>query len=119
MTWKLEEAKARFDEVYESSLREGAQVIEREGGEAAVLVPMGEWKRMQGERPSLKQLLLSAEPRIDDMMIPEHGSSHLSGSVRMGRRTAKEVMLSPTPVCDDMMIPERGHLTRREIVEFE
>jgi hypothetical protein len=112
MTWKLEEAKARFDEVYESSLREGAQVIEREGGEAAVLVPMG-------ERPSLKQLLLSAEPRIDDMMIPEHGSSHLSGSVRMGRRTAKEVMLSPTPVCDDMMIPERGHLTRREIVEFE
>jgi len=46
-------------------------MVTRRGTEAAVLVPVQEWRRMQSAaRPSLKQLLLSNQARIDITVAP-------------------------------------------------
>jgi prevent-host-death family protein len=59
MTWPVYDAKARFSEFLDAALKEGPQVVTRRGVEAAVLVPIDEWKRLNAEaRPSLKDILL-------------------------------------------------------------
>jgi prevent-host-death family protein len=64
-SWPVQEAKARFSEFLEASLRQGPQIVTRRGVEAAVLVPIGQWRRLeQAARPSLKELLLAPEPRF-------------------------------------------------------
>lgn len=64
--WPIQDAKARFSEFLETCLAEGPQMVTKRGSEAAVLVPVGEWKRLQAAaRPSLKQLLLANEGRLD------------------------------------------------------
>ena len=73
MTWQLHEAKARFSEFLDASLKEGPQIVTRHGKEMAVLVPIDQWKRLQTPRPNLKEVLLQKSPQIDDMMIPERG----------------------------------------------
>ena len=56
-------------------MAEGPQMVTKRGTEAAVLVPVDEWRRLQAAaRPSLKQLLLSDEARID-VLIPVRGSA--------------------------------------------
>ena len=46
-------------------------MVTRRGTEAAVLVPVQEWRRMQSAaRPSLKQLLLSDQARTDMSLAP-------------------------------------------------
>jgi prevent-host-death family protein len=72
MAWPVQEAKARFSELLERSITEGPQITKR-GVETAVLVPIGEWRRLQERaRPTLKELLLAPEPRFD-MEIPDRG----------------------------------------------
>jgi prevent-host-death family protein len=62
--WPVQDAKARFSEFLERCLVEGPQMVTKRGAEAAVLVPVGEWRRLQASaRPSLKQLLLSDAAR--------------------------------------------------------
>lgn len=62
--WPVQDAKARFSELLETSLRDGPQVVTRRGVEAAVLVPVEEWYRLQeAARPTLKELLLEDSPR--------------------------------------------------------
>ncbi len=39
-TWQVQDAKARFSELLETSLAEGPQVVTKRGVEAAVLVPI-------------------------------------------------------------------------------
>ena len=63
-TWQVQDAKARFSELLETSLSEGPQIVTRRGVEAAVLVPIDEWRRLeQRARPDLKELLLAPEAR--------------------------------------------------------
>ncbi len=63
-SWPVQDAKARFSEFLEASLKEGPQIVTRRGTEAAVLVPIEEWRRLQqAARPSLKKLLLASGPR--------------------------------------------------------
>jgi len=64
-TWPVQDAKARFSEMLDVCLNDGAQVISRRGVDAAVLVPTDEWRRLQGDAPTLKDLLLSAFARAD------------------------------------------------------
>lgn len=74
--WPVQDAKARFSEFLDACLSEGPQMVTRRGAEAAVLVPVQEWRRMQSAvRPSLKQLLLSDQARADDLRIPARGSA--------------------------------------------
>jgi prevent-host-death family protein len=50
MVWQVYDAKARFSEFLETTLKEGPQTITRRGVETAVLVPIDEWKRLNFER---------------------------------------------------------------------
>jgi prevent-host-death family protein len=74
-TWPVQDAKARFSEFLDACIAEGPQVVTRRGAEAAVLVPIDEWRRLQASaRPSLKQLLL-AETARTDLLVPERGKA--------------------------------------------
>jgi prevent-host-death family protein len=95
MTWQLQEATARFGELLDASLEEGPQIVARDGKEMAVLVPIDEWKRLQGEPAASQE------------------------SAQMERKpTLKDVLLAPYPIVEDMMIPERGSHRYREPPEF-
>lgn len=74
-TWPVQDAKARFSEFLETCLAEGPQMVTKRGAEAAVLVPVDEWRRLQASaRPSLKQLLLSDQGRAE-LVLPARGSA--------------------------------------------
>ena len=74
-TWAVQDAKARFSEFLEACMAEGPQMVTKRGAEAAVLVPVDEWRRLQAAaRPSLKQLLLSDEARTN-LLIPARGAA--------------------------------------------
>ena len=65
-SWPIQDAKARFSELLELTLRDGPQLVTKRGAEAAVLVPIQEWRRLQrSARPSLKDLLLAESPRME------------------------------------------------------
>jgi prevent-host-death family protein len=69
--WPVQDAKARFSQFLDACLLEGPQMVTRRGTEAAVLVPVQEWRRLQSAaRPSLKQLLLSDQARTDMVVAP-------------------------------------------------
>ena len=54
-TWQVQDAKARFSEFLEASLKQGPQVVTRRGVEAAVLVPIEQWRRLEKmTQPNLK-----------------------------------------------------------------
>ena len=70
-TWPVQDAKARFSELLDTCMVEGIQVITKRGTEAAVLVPVDEWRRLTAAaRPSLKQLLLTDSARVDFELAP-------------------------------------------------
>ena len=74
-TWQVQDAKARFSEFLDACLVAGPQMVTRRGAEAAVLVPVQEWRRLQSAaRPSLKQLLLSDQAR-SDIVLPARGKA--------------------------------------------
>jgi antitoxin Phd len=71
--WPVQDAKARFSEFLERCLAEGPQMVTKRGAEAAVLVPVDEWRRLQASaRPSLKQLLLTDVAR-GTLSVPSRG----------------------------------------------
>ena len=73
--WPVQHAKARFSELLDACQREGPQVVSRRGAEAAVLVPIEQWQRLQAAaRPSLKQLLLTPEARTE-VLVPPRGAA--------------------------------------------
>ena len=47
MAWPVYDAKARFSEFLETTLKEGPQIVTRRGVETAVLVPIDEWKHLR------------------------------------------------------------------------
>ena len=72
-TWQVQDAKARFSEFLDASLKHGPQVVTRRGVEAAVLVPVEAWRRLRkAARPTLKELLLAEEPRAE-FPVPPRG----------------------------------------------
>lgn len=69
--WPVQDAKARFSELLETSLSEGPQIVSKRGVEAAVLVPIKEWHQLQKRaRPELKELLLAPEGRTEMLTPP-------------------------------------------------
>jgi prevent-host-death family protein len=70
-SWQVQDAKARFSEFLDATIKKGPQVVTRRGIETAVLVPIEEWNRLQrAARPGLKALLLAPEARFENL-IPE------------------------------------------------
>ena len=74
-TWPVQDAKARFSEFLDACLSDGPQMVTKRGAEAAVLVTVQEWRRLQSAaRPSLKQLVLANEARVD-LLVPPRGQA--------------------------------------------
>ncbi len=70
-TWQVQDAKARFSEMLESSLINGPQIVTKRGVETAVLVPIDQWRSLQRmTRPNLKELLLAPEARTETLTSP-------------------------------------------------
>src|SRR5437763_10191366 len=66
--WQGQDAKARFSELLDATIKKGPQVVTRRGVETAVLVPIQEWNRLQrAARPSLKALLWSLTTRFENV----------------------------------------------------
>lgn len=81
--WPVQDAKARFSEFLDACITEGPQVVTRRGAEAAVLVPIAEWRRLQAAaRPSLKQLLLADSARTE-MLVPQRGRARRRQAVAL------------------------------------
>lgn len=71
-TWSVQDAKARFSEFLDDCVREGPQLVTKRGVDAAVLVPIDAWNRLQHQAsPTLKQLLVADGPR--DLDLPPRG----------------------------------------------
>lgn len=82
--WPVQDAKARFSEMLDACLEKGPQMITRRGAEAAVLVPAEQWQRLSNQaRPTLKELLLSAEAR-SDLSIPPRSERRRRPPQRIG-----------------------------------
>ena len=74
-TWPVQDAKARFSEMLDACLKDGPQLVTRRGTDAAMLVPVAEWKRLTAEaRPSLKALLMTDIGRTE-LNIPTRGQA--------------------------------------------
>ena len=70
-TWAVQDAKSKFSEFLDATLAEGPQIVTRRGVEAAVLLPIEQWRRLeQMTRPDLKELLLAPEARTEDLAAP-------------------------------------------------
>ena len=73
-SWQVQDAKARFSEFLNATIKKGPQVVTRRGVEAAVLVPIEEWQRLQqASRPGLKELLLGPGPRFENLIPMRRG----------------------------------------------
>jgi antitoxin Phd len=70
MAWQVYDAKARFSEFLDATLKQGPQIITKRGVEAAVLISIDEWKRLRNStRPSIKDILLDPNGP-HDLYIP-------------------------------------------------
>jgi prevent-host-death family protein len=59
MTWQVYDAKARFSEFLDASIKDGPQIVTKRGVEAAVLISIDEWKHLKSAaRPNIKEILL-------------------------------------------------------------
>jgi len=69
--WPVQDAKARFSELLDTTLAEGPQIVTKRGVETVVLLPIEQWRRLEGmSRPDLKELLLAPEARTDELTPP-------------------------------------------------
>ena len=67
-TWQLQEAKSRFSEVVDLTLKEGPQMVTRRGEEAVVILAADEYRRLSGQTPRLMDCLLNA-PRGEPFVL--------------------------------------------------
>lgn len=68
-TWQLQEAKSRFSEVVDLTLKEGPQLVTRRGEEAVVILAANDYRRLSGQTTNLMDCLLNAprgEPLVFD-----------------------------------------------------
>ena len=83
--WAVQDAKARFSELLETSLSEGPQIVTKRGVETAVLVPIEQWRKLQESiRRSPIDILVGDGPRFN-LPLPKRGP----GSWRMDHLALK------------------------------
>jgi prevent-host-death family protein len=63
--WQIQEAKQRFSEMIRAVTTEGPQVITRHGEDVAVVVEIGEYRRLTRPAADLASILLGG-PKLDD-----------------------------------------------------
>jgi antitoxin Phd len=67
-TWQVHRAKARLSELLERAEREGPQIIARRGTERAVVLSVGDYRKLVKAQPNLRDYLLGG-PKVDDFEI--------------------------------------------------
>ena len=88
-SWQLQDAKARFTEFLNATLEKGPQIVTRRGIEAAVLVPIEQWNRLQTDaQPSLRALLLAPEGRTENLTVTMRSGATRASETRTLRRRA-------------------------------
>ena len=69
-SWQVQDAKARFSEFLNATIKKSPQVVTRRGVETAGLVPIEECHRLkQSSRRNLKSLLLEAGARFEKLVV--------------------------------------------------
>ena len=69
--WAVQDAKARFSELLDVTLSEGPQIVTKRGVETVVIIPIEQWRRLEGmAKPNLKELLLASEARTEELTPP-------------------------------------------------
>ena len=66
--WQMQEAKARFAELVRKAGTEGPQVVTHRGVDAAVVLSMDEYKRLQPAKKSFVDHILNG-PKLDDEIV--------------------------------------------------
>lgn len=67
-TWEMQDAKAKFGQLIKRAASEGPQVVTHRGVEAAVVLSMEDFRRLEAGRPSLVEYLIGG-PKLDDETI--------------------------------------------------
>jgi antitoxin Phd len=67
-TWPLQEAKSRFSELVNRTLKEGPQLITRRGEDAVVILAVNDYQRLSGQATNLMDCLLNA-PRGEPLEL--------------------------------------------------
>ena len=63
--WQIQEAKQRFSEMIRAVMTEGPQVITRHGEDVAVVVEIGEYRRLTRPAVDIANILLGG-PKLDN-----------------------------------------------------
>jgi antitoxin Phd len=71
MKWQMQEAKARFSEVVERSLKEGPQTVTKHGKAIAVIIAEPEYRRLR-RRKNAKEVLANGPPFDIDLSRPDY-----------------------------------------------
>ncbi len=75
-TWPVQHGMARFSEMLNACEAEGPQIVTMRDVDAAVLVPIEQWRKLvESRQPTLKELLLT-DFAPGNMNIPPRGSAN-------------------------------------------
>ena len=75
--WQVQDAKARFSEFLDASITQGPQIVSKRGVEAAVLVPIEQWRQLEEmTKSNLKDLLLAPDARTEALTPPRNKHQH-------------------------------------------
>ena len=75
--WAVQDAKARFSELLDIVQADGPQIVTKRGVETVVLLPIDQWRRLEGmAKPDLKELLLAPEARTEELTPPRRQQRH-------------------------------------------
>ena len=78
--WQIQDAKQRFSEMIRAVMNEGPQVITRHGEDVAVVVDIGEYRRLTRPSVDLVTVLLGG-PKLDD------GTADVFAEIEAERKT--------------------------------
>jgi antitoxin Phd len=66
--WQMQEAKAKFADVVRRAGTEGPQIVTYRGADAAVVLSIDEYRRLEAKRPNLVEFLMRG-PKWDEETI--------------------------------------------------
>ena len=88
--WQIQDAKQRFSAMIRAVTSEGPQVITRHGEDVAVVVDIGEYRRLTRPTADLASVLLGG-PKLDDTTADVFGEIEAERKADFGRAVDLEV----------------------------